>query len=108
MTKNIAFADFEREIATSRRVLERIPDEHFSWKPHEKSMSLGDLSHHVANLLFWQIGILTNDHFDFAAVPERTWEIPTNREEVLQLFDRNAEQVRQLMNGADEAALEEP
>ena len=41
-------AELEQEAATTRRVLERIPQEHLSWRPHPKSMSLGQLAHHVA------------------------------------------------------------
>ena len=39
-TKDLAFCDVERELAATRRVLERVPEEHFDWKPHEKSMTL--------------------------------------------------------------------
>jgi len=41
-------AELEQEAATTRRVLERIPQEHLSWRPHPKSMSLGQLALHVA------------------------------------------------------------
>ena len=40
--------EFEHEVATTRRVLERVPADKFSWKPHPKSMSLGELAMHVA------------------------------------------------------------
>jgi len=43
-------AELEQEAATTRRVLERIPQEHLSWKPHPKSMSLGQLALHVATV----------------------------------------------------------
>src|SRR4029450_2132618 len=42
--------ELEQEAATTRRVLERIPQEHLSWKPHPKSMSLGQLALHVATV----------------------------------------------------------
>ena len=41
-------AELEQEATTTRRVLERIPQEHLSWRPHPKSMSLGQLALHVA------------------------------------------------------------
>ena len=43
-------AELEQEAETTRRVLERIPQEHLSWKPHSKSMSLGQLALHVATV----------------------------------------------------------
>jgi uncharacterized damage-inducible protein DinB len=43
-------AELEQEAATTRRVLERIPQEHLSWRPHPKSMSLGQLALHVATV----------------------------------------------------------
>src|SRR6185295_8621472 len=43
-------AELEQEAATTRRVLERIPQAHLSWKPHPKSMSLGQLALHVATV----------------------------------------------------------
>jgi uncharacterized damage-inducible protein DinB len=43
-------AELEQEAATTRRVLERIPQKHLSWKPHPKSMSLGQLALHVATV----------------------------------------------------------
>src|SRR6187200_2763847 len=43
-------AELEQEAQTTRRVLERIPQAHLSWKPHPKSMSLGQLALHVATV----------------------------------------------------------
>ena len=43
-------AELEQEATTTRRVLERIPQEHLSWRPHPKSMSLGQLALHVATV----------------------------------------------------------
>jgi hypothetical protein len=45
--------EFDHEMATTRKVLERVPEERFDWKPHEKSFSLGVLAKHVATLPTW-------------------------------------------------------
>ena len=45
---HVGLADYEHELATTRRVLERVPDAHLAWKPHAKSFSLGQLARHVA------------------------------------------------------------
>jgi hypothetical protein len=45
--------EYDHEMATTRRLLERVPEADLAWKPHEKSMSLGELSEHIANLALW-------------------------------------------------------
>jgi uncharacterized damage-inducible protein DinB len=102
--KAIAFGDLDRELATTRRVLERLPEEHYSWKPHEKSMSLGRLALHVANLLYWQLVTLQSDEFDLASPPPLRVD-PTSREEVLRTFDQNAAAVKAALGRIDDAAL---
>ena len=42
--------EFDHEMTTTRKLLERVPEEKFEWKPHAKSMSLGQLAQHVATL----------------------------------------------------------
>ena len=51
------FAEFEKELETTRRFLDRVPADRLAWKPHEKSMSLGQLANHIAALPFW--GVVT-------------------------------------------------
>ena len=51
-------AEFEREMATTRKLLERVPEDKLTWKPHAKSMSLGGLSTHLSNLPTW--GVITS------------------------------------------------
>ncbi|MFQ5550431.1 MAG: hypothetical protein ACE5FJ_04245, partial [Gemmatimonadales bacterium] len=53
--KQLAFGDLELELGRTRQMLERVPEEHFSWKPHERSYSLKELAAHLANLPFWLI-----------------------------------------------------
>src|SRR4051794_6760637 len=48
--KDTLLAEFDHEMGTTRRVLERLPDARFDWKPHDKSMSLGGLATHLSNL----------------------------------------------------------
>ena len=45
--------EVEQELATTRRVLERVPDDKFGWTPHAKSWSMGELASHVVNLTRW-------------------------------------------------------
>ena len=67
--KDALLAEFDHEMGTTRRLLERMPDERLDWKPHEKSMSLGGLATHLANLPNWGTTILDDPSFDLAAAP---------------------------------------
>jgi uncharacterized damage-inducible protein DinB len=100
----IAFTDLQREIAVTRRILERIPEEHFAWKVHEKSMSLGRLATHVATLLQWFRDTLTKDDFDMNVPPVMPTEAKT-RDELLRIFDDNAAAAQLAMAVTDKAAL---
>jgi uncharacterized damage-inducible protein DinB len=51
--------EFDQEMASTRKVLERVPPAHADWKPHPKSFSMGDLAAHLANLPTW--GVMTMD-----------------------------------------------
>jgi uncharacterized damage-inducible protein DinB len=61
-------AEMESEAATTRRVLERVPDERLDWRPHPKSMSLGQLAHHVASIPGAIAGLGERDSLDATTV----------------------------------------
>jgi uncharacterized damage-inducible protein DinB len=103
-----ALGDLAHEVSTTRRVLERVPEEHFAWRPHEKSMSLGGLALHLANLLSWQRTIVQDREFDLAATPPPATTEPASHEELLQRFDENAAALSEALAGAAEGALAEP
>src|SRR5262245_48300141 len=62
--KDGLLVEFDHEIGTTRRLLERLPDDKLAWKPHEKSMSMGGLATHLANLPAWGGNILNEPFFD--------------------------------------------
>jgi uncharacterized damage-inducible protein DinB len=105
--KGVAFVDLQREIDTTRRLLERLPEEQFSWKPHEKSMNLGRLAMHVATLLQWFLTTLEHDELDFASPPQMPVEA-TSRDDLLRTFEQNAAAVTQAFAALDDAALSRP
>ena len=65
MIKDGLLAEFDHEVATTRRLLDRLPDdlERLAWKPHGKSMSLGGLATHISNLPVWGATILNASSF---------------------------------------------
>ncbi len=102
--KEALLAEFDHEIGSTRRLLERVPDVQFGWKPHEKSYSLGDLSGHIANLLTWTNWILESTELDLATVSERPAP-PASRDEVLGRLDLNARRARARLAEQTDASL---
>ncbi len=81
----LLFHDAKSEMATTRRILERVPDGNDDWRPHAKSSTLAGLATHVAQLPSLGIAILTKDEFDVASRrPEPKF---TSNAERLKLFD---------------------
>ena len=81
-------AELAHEAATTRRLLDRVPERHLAWKPHEKSMTLGRLATHIAEIPGWVGSIVETDEFDIGAggyVPPTIDRVP----EIVAMFDRN-------------------
>jgi uncharacterized damage-inducible protein DinB len=100
------FADLDLELAATRRVLERVPFEHWDWKPHQKSTPLGRIAVHLAELPHLAETMATSAELDMATVPYAP-AVVTNRDELLALFDRNAASMRRVIAALDETALAE-
>ena len=83
------FGDLDRELAATRRVLERVPDAHLDWRPHPKSFTLGALATHVATLPGIALDILRAAVMDLAARPSPKQALPS-RERMLDAFDEYA------------------
>ena len=87
--------EFDHEMATTRRLLERVPEAELAWKPHQKSMSLGQLAGHLVNLPFWCTLTLQHNVLDLAdpTLPTRTAP-PTSTAAVLREFDERVAEAR--------------
>jgi len=75
-------AEFDHESKTTRRVLERVPEDRLDYKPHDKSMTLGRLAGHVAEIPFWAGPTFGQDVLDFAASDFESFTA-TSRDELL-------------------------
>jgi uncharacterized damage-inducible protein DinB len=93
---NSLAAELRQEAKTTRRLLERVPEESFGWKPHEKSMTLGRLAAHVAELPELIIPALTKDELDFASGEFKPFE-PQSTAGLLEKFDRNINDAAELL-----------
>ena len=101
--------EYDHELATTRRLLERVPEADFGWKPHEKSMTLGQLAGHVANLPFWLYATMTGDFYDLTAGDkEATLAAPETRQELLETFDDKAKKGRASLAAATDAQMMAP
>ena len=101
--------EYDHELATTRRLLERVPEAELAWKPHEKSMSLGQLAGHVANIPFWLSATLAASFYDVTAGDkEATLEAPVSREVLLREFDEKVSKARASLAKATDAEMMAP
>jgi uncharacterized damage-inducible protein DinB len=88
--------ELEMEAATTRKFFERLPEDKLDFKPHEKSMPLGRLAGHVAELVGWGTTTLETDQLDFAPVGAPPFKplLATSREQLLGEFDKGVASFR--------------
>jgi uncharacterized damage-inducible protein DinB len=98
--KDALLADFDHEMGTTRRLLERLPDDRLSWKPHAKSMSLGGLAAHLCSIPQWGATILNEPFFDLQTSPPNREE-GTSRAAILAAFDDTVRKTRAAMDKTD-------
>lgn len=95
--------ELQHEAATTRKILERVPADKFDWKPHEKSMAMGRLATHVADMFSWFPGTLERDEIDFANGYEEPK--PATTEELVALLDKNAAAARESLQKMEDAGF---
>lgn len=96
--------EFDEESARTKRMLERIPEDKWDWKPHEKSTSLKNLVVHLAELPSWVTSGLNTDGMNFADNPYKPTEVHS-KDDVLQLHQRSVEKGRASLENATEEDL---
>lgn len=101
----IPLPEFDLEMASTRRLLERVPSEHGQWKPHEKSFPLGHLAQLVAWMPGWIGRTLREPHIDLAGGAGYSFE---QTETLLRMFDENVADARGALERVTGAALREP
>jgi len=88
--------EFDQEMANTRKVLERVPDDRLGWKSTPKSNSIGWVMSHLVEIPGWVEGTLTSDTWDIAPVGGEAYKTPIfgSRQEALEAFDRNVATAR--------------
>lgn len=99
--------EYDHEIATTRRALERVPDDALGWAPHEKSMTLGKLANHIATLPMWLSMTLGHDSLDMNPPDGQRMEMPNygSRKELVEAFDKLAAEARQALATTTDGVL---
>lgn len=99
--------EFDMEMASTRKVLERVPVENSDFKPHPKSGSLGWLAWHVADLPHWVVETVNKDELDFApvGVPRPAPPKVESREALLASFDQKVAAARAAIAGVSDERL---
>src|ERR1700758_1029077 len=92
-------AEFDHEMAGTRKVIERVPDDKLDWQAHPKSHTIGWNANHLAEIPGWVEGMLTSPSWDFAPVGGEPYRSPSlaSRHEIVGLFDRNVAAARKAM-----------
>jgi uncharacterized damage-inducible protein DinB len=92
--------EFDQEMATTRRLLERVPSDKGKWKPHPKSFPLGHLAQLVALMPGWITNILGETSLDLGKATGYSYE---STDTLLSLFDKNVDQAREALSRAADA-----
>ncbi len=102
--------EYDIEMATTRKLLERVPEDRFSWQPHQKSMSLGRLATHIAELPGLGHRVVTQESVNMAPPGGEGYKPRTleTRQEVLDLFDKNVAKAREAIEGTEDPAYSQP
>ena len=102
--------EFDREIANTRKVLERVPEDKLDWQAHPESRTIGWNANHLAEILGLVEGMLTAPALDIAPIGGEPYQFPklTSRQEILDLFDRNVAAARKAIAAVKGDQLTQP
>jgi uncharacterized damage-inducible protein DinB len=109
MIRDSLLPEFDHEMATTRRVLERVPDAQFAWKPHEKSMALGALATHVATIVWWGQVTLETNGIDLGTMGDDVRpKPPSSSAELINQFDANVKKTRERLAQIGDPEMMQP
>ena len=102
--------EFDHEMANTRKVLERIPEDKLDWKVHPKSNTIGWVGMHLAEIPGWADMTLNQDSLDVAPVGGQPYRTPaaTSRQAILERFDKNVAAARAAIAAASDEQFMKP
>jgi len=98
--------ELDQEAITTRKMLERVPNDKYDWQPHEKSMTVRSLATHIAELPSWITMAITTDELDFAKMDYKP-EVINNTTDLLALFEKNLVDGREHLAATNEEVLDQ-
>lgn len=98
--------ELDQEAQSTRRVLERVSEDHLDWKPHDKSLTLGQLAMHVASIPRAIAELSTRSTFDVGTRVPRPGA--TSRAQLLSTLEDSVRRAKEIISGMDDKALETP
>lgn len=107
--REVLLPEFDQEMAATRRLLERVPEDRLDWTPHPKSFTLGGLLSHLVNIPSWIPMTLEQEVLDMAPEGKEPWKTPQleTRAAWLAAFDANVSQGRASLEQLEDARLQE-
>lgn len=99
--------EFDQEMQNTRKTLERVPEDKWNWKPHDKSGTVGWLASHIATMPGWTAMTISTEQLDYAPVDGPAYQPPKieNRKELLAEFDKNVADARAALAGVSDQAI---
>jgi uncharacterized damage-inducible protein DinB len=111
MIAQMLLPELESEMATMRKVCSRIPEASFGYQPHEKSMTMGRLAGHIAEMLSWGTVTLQSPNFDInPGEGSQEWEafVPKTSSELMEKLERSIKEFRTALEAVSDEAMQEP
>ena len=97
-------AEFDHEAQTTRKHLERLPEDKLDWRPHEKSFTAAALASHITEMIDWAELILNQNELDFDPATYQPYHA-TSVADLLKTFDDNVAKAKQALAGANDETL---
>lgn len=100
-------AELQQEGIATRKILAQVPSDKKDWKPHQKSMALGSLANHVAEIYGWPKETITMDELDLSKM-DFSPKLFENNEELLAKFDKCLAKATEILEAASDEDLAKP
>lgn len=99
--------EFDQEMASTRKVLERVPDDKLDWKPHPKSNTIGWNANHLAEMAGWVPNTLATTELDISPPGGEPYQSPklASRKAILDMFDKNVAEARKALETVKDDAM---
>jgi len=108
LIRDALLPEFDREAATTRRLIERIPNDKLSFKPHPRSMDMATLATHLSEMTGWAKDTIEKDSIDLAGFDPAARKIGASNAELLERFDKSVASGRAALATAEDAQLMQP